>query len=102
VFERLNRRLFRLRTNVAVAFEHLAADVARQRAYRLLADARIFGQPRNESVPQIMPAVTYLRCPARTAVASLPATSIPTLTFPSSIDFDGNHLKFVSNVPRYG
>jgi predicted metal-dependent hydrolase len=35
--ERLNRGLLRLRTDVAVAFEHLTADVSRESLDRLLA-----------------------------------------------------------------
>jgi hypothetical protein len=58
-FESLNRSLLCLRTNVAVAFEHLATDMSREGLDRLLAHVWVFSQPRNERVPHIMWPVTH-------------------------------------------
>jgi len=54
LFESLNRGLLCLRANVAVSFEHLTADVARESLYRLLANVRILSQPQDERVSHIL------------------------------------------------
>ena len=56
-----DRLLFRLPPYVTVPLQHLLADVPRQGLDRLLGDGRIFRQPGDEGVSQIMPAVTDTR-----------------------------------------
>ena len=44
---------------MAVMLQHLAANMPREGAYGLFADRGIFGQPGNECMPQIVPAVAH-------------------------------------------
>ena len=44
---------------MAVAFEHLTADVSREGLDRLLAHARILGQPGDERVPHVVGPVAH-------------------------------------------
>jgi hypothetical protein len=55
LFKGLDCRLLCLCANVAVAFEHLSADVPGQGSNRFFAHVRIFGEAGNEGVPQIVP-----------------------------------------------
>jgi hypothetical protein len=59
LFERLYRSLIRLRTDVAVAFEHLTAYMSRESLNRLLADVGIFREPRDERVAHIVRRVAH-------------------------------------------
>jgi len=57
--ESLNGGLFRLRADVAVAFEHLTADVSREGLDCLFADCRIFRKARYERVAHIVWSVAH-------------------------------------------
>src|SRR5712692_624891 len=54
LFERLNRSMLCLRADVAVAFEHLTADVSCNGLDRLLVHARIPSQPRDERLSHVL------------------------------------------------
>jgi hypothetical protein len=49
----------RVRSDMTVVLQHLTADVSSKRADGLFADVGILGQPGDERVPQIVPAVAY-------------------------------------------
>jgi hypothetical protein len=76
--EKQNGSFFGVDPYVTVSFEHLFADVSGQRTNGFFAHGWIFGKARNESMPEIMPAIGYagfftclFQCPSR-PIAALP------------------------------